>query len=314
MSAGCGKCIECRNQKAREWYVRIAEEMRQAELPAWFVTMTYSEEKIQELDNKINSEHDKIKEKLKENGKLRGHARNKKNYLTGYNRDNEIARYSVRKFTERWRKKFGKTIRHWIVTELGSKATERLHLHGIVWCKNKADIEERWQYGRVDVGEYVNENTVAYITKYLSKGDEKHKTYVPKMFVSQGIGKGYLDRKDRQLNKYKENGETNEVYRTQKGVKLALPVYYRNNIYNEEEREKLWIEKLDKDERWVLGEKIDISENEKDYYETLKEARRKNKRLGYGDNEKDWKLKEYEQERRNLKRIERIEKLYGKAS
>ena len=195
-------------------------------------------------------------------------------------------------------------------SHVGTKKTERLHIHGIIWCKNKSDIEERWQYGIVDVGKYVNEKTVAYITKYLSKGDEKHKTYVPKMFVSQGIGREYLNRKDMKLNKYKENGKTNEVYRTQKGVKLALPIYYRNKIYNEEEREKLWIEKLDKEERWILGQKIDISKNEKDYYNALKEARKKNKRLGYGDNEIDWKLKEYEQERRNLKRLERIEKLY----
>ncbi len=38
----------------------------------------------------------------------------------------------------------------------------------------------------------------------------------------------------------------------------------------------------------------------------------KNKRLGYGDNEVNWEQKKYESEKRNLKKKERIEKLYGK--
>jgi hypothetical protein len=39
--------------------------------------------------------------------------------------------------------------------------------------------------------------------------------------------------------------------------------------------------------------------------------RQKNKRLGYGDDAKNWELKRYENERRNLKKLERLEKLYG---
>ena len=44
----------------------------------------------------------------------------------------------------------------------------------------------------------------------------------------------------------------------------------------------------------------------------MEEAREKNRRLGYGDNSIDWNRKEYEQQKRNLKRMERIKKLYGK--
>jgi len=61
VSAGCGKCMECRKQKMREWQVRLSEEIRTQELPAWFVTMTYSDESIQKLDNQIEDEHKKIK-------------------------------------------------------------------------------------------------------------------------------------------------------------------------------------------------------------------------------------------------------------
>ncbi len=284
---GCGKCMECRKQKKREWQVRLHEEIKKNKIPAWFVTMTYSDQEIQKLDDEINKE------------------------LKGYNRDNEIARLSIRRFTERWRKKYKKTVRHWLVTELGTNKTERLHIHGILWCKNKEDISRIWKYGGVYIGEYVNEKTINYIVKYLNKADKIHKEYIPKMFVSQGIGNKYLKGSDIKRNKYKENEETDETYRTINGLRLALPVYYRNYIYNEEEREKLWIEKLDKKERWVDGIKINIKENDKEYYIALKNARIKNRRLGYGNNEIDWNRKEYEQQRRNLKRMERVKKIYG---
>ena len=68
-------------------------------------------------------------------------------------------------------------------------------------------------------------------------------------------------------NKFKGE-ETNETYTLRDGRKIALPIYYRNKIYTEEEKEKLWLIKLDKEERWICGERIDISDNLDDYYKT----------------------------------------------
>ena len=101
---------------------------------------------------------------------------------------------------------------------------------------------------------------------------------------------------------------TNETYICRNGAKTALPIYYRNKIYSEEEREKLWISKLNKNERYILGTKIDISKGEENYYATLKEAQKLNNSLGYGSNEISWKAKQYEQERRNLKQLQRVNK------
>ena len=44
--------------------------------------------------------------------------------------------------------------------------------------------------------------------------------------------------KTQKKNKYNET-ETKETYTTRQGIKLPLPIYYRNQIYNEEEIEKL---------------------------------------------------------------------------
>ena len=282
--AGCGKCMECKKQKAREWSVRLQEEIRH-DNKGKFVTLTFSDESIVELTKEIKG-------------------------LSGYDLDNEIATLATRRFLERWRKKYKKSVKHWLVTELGGNGTENIHLHGVIWTNEDAKtINKIWKYGFTWVGDknnggYVNEKTINYIVKYINKADNKHKEYNSKVLTSAGIGRGYIDREDAQKNKYQE--KTKETYTTKQGIKLALPIYYRNKIYSEEEREKLWIEKLDKQERYVCGEKVDVSTTEEHYNKLIEYYRTKNERLGYGNNEKNWSLKRYENERRNLKTLERI--------
>lgn len=277
---GCQKCMECKKKKAREWQVRLMEEIKKS-TNGKFVTLTFSNESIRELSENVK--------------------------LEGYERDNEIAKIATRRFLERWRKEFGKSVRHWFVTELGHNGTENIHMHGILFTDIENEIINKiWKYGYTWIsdkkkGGYVNEQTINYIVKYVNKTDDKHKNYNSRILCSQGIGKEYkID-----ANKYKGK-ETKEFYRTRTGNKIALPIYYRNKAYSDEEKEKLWIEKLDKKIRYVNGEEIDISKNEDDYYATLKYARELNKRLGYGDDEKNWNLKRYENERRNLMHKERL--------
>ena len=283
--AGCGKCIECKKQKSREWSVRLQEEIRNNK-NGKFITLTFSNESIKELTKEIKG-------------------------VEGYDLDNEIATLATRRFLERWRKKYKKSVKHWLVTELGGNGTENIHMHGILWTNEDAKtITEIWKYGYTWVGDknndgYVNEKTINYIVKYISKTDQKHKEYNSKILTSPGIGNNYINRIDAEKNKYKGE-ETKETYTTRQGIQLALPIYYRNKIYTEEEREKLWLKKLDEETRYICGEKIDISKNEEDYYKTLEIYRAKNKRLGYGSDEKNWKLKKYENDRRNLKTLERI--------
>ena len=157
------------------------------------------------------------------------------------------------------------------------------------------------------VGEYVNEKTINYIVKYINKIDIVHKGYTPKVLCSAGIGKSYIDRSDSKQNIF--NGEmTKEFYRTRDGNKMNLPIYYRNKIYSEEEREELWIQKLNKGERWVCGEKIVVTDDDTEYLKTLEHYRLKNKRLGYGDDTKDWDKLSYIERYNKLKYVKRYQK------
>ena len=48
----CGRCIECRQQRQREWIVRLSEELRENN-NALFVTLTFDKRKTQEIDANI---------------------------------------------------------------------------------------------------------------------------------------------------------------------------------------------------------------------------------------------------------------------
>lgn len=294
---GCGNCIECRKQKARNWQLRMLEEVK-TETNGKFVTLTFSEESIHEIATKYGYYE-----------------------LKGYTFDNAVATKAVRLFLERWRKEFKKSVKHWLITELGHEGTERIHLHGMIWTDEPiSKIREKWNYGYIyprkdDDKNWVNEQTVNYVMKYVTKIDPKHKEYKPKILCSQGIGKNYVNTQNFKRHKY-DGEETVTTYKTKTGHDIALPIYWRNKAFTEEEREKLWLYQLDKGKRYVMGEEIDVTTDEgmNDYWQTLKYYQNKNTVLGFGNNEIDWNRRKYESELRELKKLERQNKMNGKPS
>lgn len=312
---GCQRCMECRKQKGRGWQARLTEDIKH-NTNAKFITLTFSNESIQKLMKQM----DKVN-------------------VDGYELDNEIATQGVRYFLERWRKKYKVSIRHWLVTELGHEGTENIHLHGLIWVDEKLytvnqktgeikgeaywrdEIQKIWGYGYVWTGKpkrtgetngelinYVNEQTINYITKYVFKTDDDHQYYNPKILTSAGIGRDYTKTFDFKQNaKKKQPGETRETYRTRDGIKINLPIYWRNKRYSEKEREELWIEKIDSGIRWIRGHKL-INPTGEELMSVLNYYRAENKRMGYGDDEKDWNREQYERQRRRLMRDKRLKK------
>jgi hypothetical protein len=349
---GCNKCMECRKQKARDWKARLMEDIKEHK-NGRFITLTFSNEAYRKIYNEIPQFQKRTK--YKDGAKIE-----KEYHATGYTLDNEIATRALRLFLERWRKRYKKSLRHWLVTELGHNGTENIHMHGIVWQPKEwagtwlefmEEVEAKWTYGHVwkykwefnKKVNYVSEQTINYCVKYVMKQDEIHTAYNSIVLTSAGIGANYTstyktweeqhihrDKKgkwtlrtytrkrlipkkfgDYHNNKYKGK-DTNETYRMRNGYKTSLPIYWRNKIYTEEEREKLWIHKLNEQKRYVNGAEIDISKDEKEYYEALETARRLNKKLGYGDNNKNWKRDKYEHERRRLMQLTRLGADYPK--
>ena len=122
VSIGCGKCIECTKKRARDWKVRLNEEIR-VNNKAKFVTLTFDEISLNKYKLLVTN-------------------------FPEHEQPNEIATIATRHFLERWRKEYKKSVKHWLVTELGHTGTERLHIHGILWTEeNNKTISKIWKNG-----------------------------------------------------------------------------------------------------------------------------------------------------------------------
>ena len=224
----CGNCIECRKEKQREWRIRLEEELRSNF--GYFITLTISQEGIKDLEEKTGL-------KWKEN-------------------PNEIATKGLRLFLERCRKDTSKSIKHWCVTELGGE-NDRIHLHGIFFGQKSAElIKKHWKYGFSFIGQYCNSRSVNYMTKYMLKVDIKHPSFKQIVLASSGIGAGYMNRLDYLWQK--QNYKRTEVatYTFRNGTKMAMPKYYKDKIFTDEEKEVMWINNLNRGILWIYGEKV----------------------------------------------------------
>ena len=283
--AKCGYCIECRKEKQREWRVRLEEELRSNF--GYFITLTISQEGIKELEEKTGL-------KWKEN-------------------PNEIATKGLRLFLERCRKDTSKSIKHWCVTELGGE-NDRIHLHGIFFGQKSAElIKKHWKYGFSFIGQYCNSRSVNYMTKYMLKVDTKHPEFKQIVLASKGIGAGYMDRLDYLWQKQNYKNINVATYTLRNGTKMAMPKYYKNKIFTEKEREKMWINNLNRGLLWIYGEKVKA-----DDWKTIDNLRTYWQEYGrevMGDNPIAWNAaKERRKEEKQRRAIAEAKKLAEKFS
>lgn len=135
---GCGQCLPCRINKAREWTARILIEDRMHE-HSCFLTLTYDDEHIP-------------------------HGRT-------------LVPRHLQLFIKRLRKDFEpRKIRYFAVGEYGVKNTKRPHYHIIVFGGEHSEVLEyakkNWKYCDPDVGidcGFLNKDSARYITGYVVK-------------------------------------------------------------------------------------------------------------------------------------------------
>ena len=125
----------------------------------------------------------------------------------------------------------------------------------------------------------------------MLKVDLDHPKFKGKVLCSAGIGSGYEKSINAKNNKFK-GADTNETYRLPNGAKINLPIYYRNKIYSEKEREALFLSKVEKGIVWICGEKCLIDDYDS-YTNLLKYHRNRASKL-YHDNPQDWEVAKYE--------------------
>lgn len=162
----CEKCERCKMHKIDTWYERIHTEIESGE-DKQLVVLSINKESLDQLKEIVQ---------------------NRKQELTAYKCYNDIATLAVRRYLERIRKKTGKSVKHWLVTEVTNSKTHRIKLRGMIFSEDKQLIIKHWQYGIVMFTNYITSDTLINLLKYLNNTNRRRKHYKPIILCSAGIG------------------------------------------------------------------------------------------------------------------------------
>ena len=151
------------------------------------------------------------------------------------------------------------------------------------------------------------------MTKYMLKVDIKHPEFKQIVLASPGIGAGYMDRLDYLWQKQNYKNINVATYTFRNGTKMAMPKYYRDKIFTDKEREKMWINNLNRGLLWIYGEKVKAND-----WETIDNLRKYWQEYGrevMGDNPIAWNAaKVRRKEEKQRKAVAEAKKLAEKFS
>lgn len=257
VTAKCGKCIECRQAKAREWQQRLEAECENNKQPHAFITLTVSNETALKYGIDYTKENPTTEE--------------------FYEKENSMIKKEVQKWRHKCEKN-GLKKKQFLITEHGEDNSYRIHVHGIIWSNQIKDVVEKWKAGRTDIGT-IRDSTISYIVKYIHKTPERHKNYKSIILVSPGIGNSYTKSANAYRNRWRGD-QTDFTYRLKNGTKIALCDYYMKKLYTENQLLQRRIKINEEGKRWVFKLEYNIRESKqyKNYIEKLAYEQKKHPR------------------------------------
>lgn len=198
----CGRCPPCQTRRVSEWAFRLRKQEEISD-SALFVTLTY------------NTTHVPI---------------SPKGFMNLCKRDFQL-------FMKRLRKLHSyEKITYYACGEYGSNSY-RPHYHAIIFNAREDEVAKSWQLGEIHIGK-VTGASIAYTLKYINKGKRiplhKNDDRIPEFsLMSKGMGSNYLTPST--VN-YHKSDLSKAYIKIENGIKIALPRYYKNKIYNEHEQ------------------------------------------------------------------------------
>lgn len=209
----CGRCINCLKKYLGNWSFRLQQEFnhlpRDVISNSFFVTLTIEPE--------------------------------------FYTEKKPLLIKMVRRFLERVRKNYGRSVRHFLITERGENFG-RYHFHGflidIPFPPN--ELYNLWHYGFADVvpldnSEYPLSQRISYITTYITKGKKSKIDVIiapedfPLVLTSPGLGAAYADSK----RSFHHQNNTYIPFADNGSRLVRLPRYLRQKIFSESELKEL---------------------------------------------------------------------------
>jgi hypothetical protein len=151
----------------------------------------------------------------------------------------------LQKFFKRLRKLTNEKLKYYAVGEYGS-TKKRPHYHIILFNANPEHIKRAWALNNKHIGTYhignVSHASIGYTLKYMSKkslipmhkNDDRKKEF---SVMSKGLGSNYIT--TQMINWHKNDLEQRMYIPIEDGKKIAMPRYYKDKMYNEEEKDKI---------------------------------------------------------------------------
>lgn len=281
LTVSCGKCLNCRIQKSKEWSIRLLHELSYHR-DALFITLTYNEKnlpfKMATECQDIETNSDEIEDTI---------------YST-------VVKKDLQDYIKRVRKALnGRTIKYYGCGEYGDEA-QRAHYHILMFNVSHMDIDTLikcwkkcdWTPKRIKKSfGLVEPKSINYVTGYIRKkysGEKAKEEYVKKnrdevfKIQSQGLGLQFA------LDNKKQIAE--QGYVTMFGVKQSIPRYYINKL----ELDVTELQEKAKDTECLLTKKhagVKVSEIELYKNSTPQEYRRYDESIKKSRTQHDTNLK-----------------------
>lgn len=196
----CGRCEACVRRKQETWFTRLRLEADNQDYSC-FVTLTYDDEHLP--------------------------------------KDWNVSKEDVQRFHKRLRASLDnpKQFKFYLTSEYGPEGG-RPHYHAIYFGISPMEvhkIEEKWQNGFVMVDK-ITDGRLRYVTGYIIE-----KLFVPPgrksvfNLISKGLGLCYVESHS---SWHRDLPIEQRSYVPYYGKKLALPRYYKEKLYSDEERKR----------------------------------------------------------------------------
>lgn len=212
----CRKCLNCKKQRLNGWVLRL-QEQRKCHKKAYFITLTYEDEKNTPKSNRAP------------------YTRTGRRTLV--KRDLQLY---FKRVNQNMSRSYGTSIKYYGVGEYGRRSL-RPHYHAIVFGAEADILRKQWLFGFVHVGT-VTSSSCAYCLKYISKGrivpvdnsDDRAKEF---SLFSKGLGARYITNPANIA--WHSADPINRLYVPRGGFKYPLPRYYRERIFTPEQKTQI---------------------------------------------------------------------------
>lgn len=261
---GCGKCYNCKATRIQQWSFRLQKEL-EGSTSAYFVTLTYDTHHVPIVHGRYpmtlvkNSKQDKELRLLE----ITDDEQQAKNVLERSDRSLQAFFKRLRYYEDENRVQFDprtkkleerKQIKYYACGEYG-KQKKRPHYHAIIFNVGyTSSIERAWStavmdhgevidyipFGNIDIDSDVNSTNIEYVLKYICKSDKRagigrDDNRIPEFsLMSKGLGKNFITPEIETF--YNRRLDISYVV-NQSGVKVPLPRYYANKMFNENTKE-----------------------------------------------------------------------------